>query len=111
MEAGSYSTKTAMKDEYAFGDWELNQRKCPISSAGLRESDFAGELAELYDEMVPVVLDEDHEGVLPEEQASKVWDKVIKHIESKLDKDYKVPGRYETMLGLAEAVQAKEFDN
>lgn len=61
-----------MKDEYAFGSWEKDGRKCPIQSAGIERDNITDDVARQYDRNVEELVDHcKYEGIVDGTVAKK----------------------------------------
>jgi len=106
-----------MTDKYAYGDWEFNGEKCPISSAGFGDYYVATEVGEEYDDILrQVILNSEGaspspKGIVTEDVAKKAWDKLINVLEGYTEPDSGSGQHTDDMLALAQKVKQKEFNN
>lgn len=95
-----------MESEFAYGDWIVNGRKCPIKTAESNISvEWDVELGELFDECARVMGHED-EGYMSREEARDVWKKLITLLENRTESQaYSYhQGQCEEMLSTARDV-------
>lgn len=63
-----------MKEEYAYGDWEVDGKSCPLRSASLDGAEFAGEVAEEFDaEVSHLETTQKSEGTVSREEAKQAF--------------------------------------
>jgi len=95
---------------YTVGDWQSSKAKCPVSKAGLKEAEWANEVAESFDGEARTRY-ELRIGVtqITEEEAREVWNSMLKRLANTVEQnkyddiaDHKL-----AMIELAEEVQSE----
>jgi hypothetical protein len=100
-----------MKEEYAYGYWEVEGKSCPIKSAGLKDRDFAAELADSFDGEIAEDrgLEED-QGTIDSQKAAEAFIRIRERAKAAMGREPERAVYYEHIYELCEEVIENEFE-
>lgn len=100
-----------MTDNYAYGDWCIEGKSCPIESAGLKPFEGSTDLAESYDsEVIAMMEDPPHEGVVDKEIAKEAFVSLYRRFNTAAKVEEDMYAYYKQMKDIAAQILEEEFD-